>query len=93
MWVVEMTIWVDFAEDAQAQPAEVLFTGGAGHLVAAIYFLERDTETRHEGTRCEIKEERRSQRGGLTCSTVVPPAGGALPVYLFHSGGSSCSSR
>lgn len=41
MWVVKVTVWVDFAEDAQAQPTEVLLTRGAGHLVTAINFLKR----------------------------------------------------
>lgn len=43
MGVVKVTVWVDFAEDAQAQPAEVLFTRSAGHLVTAVNFLRRDT--------------------------------------------------
>lgn len=41
MWVVKVTVWVDFAEDAQAQPTEVLLTRGAGHFVTAINFLKR----------------------------------------------------
>lgn len=39
MWVVKVTVRVDFAEEAQAQPTEVLFTRGTGHLVTAIHFL------------------------------------------------------
>lgn len=42
MWVVKVTVWVDFTEDAQAQPTEILSTGSAGHLVAAIHFLDRE---------------------------------------------------
>lgn len=39
MWVVKVAVRVDFAEVAQAQPTEVLFTRGTGHLVTAIHFL------------------------------------------------------
>lgn len=44
MWVVKVAVWVDFAEGAQAQPAEVLLTRRAGHLVTAIHFLDRQTQ-------------------------------------------------
>lgn len=44
MWVVKVTVWVDFAEQAQAQPTEVLSARGTGHLVTAINFLERRRE-------------------------------------------------
>lgn len=40
--VVKVTVWVDPAEYAQTQPTEVLLARGAGHLVAAIDFLETD---------------------------------------------------
>ena len=43
MWVVKVAVWVDSAEDAKAQPTEVLFTRGTGHLVAAVHFLQRQT--------------------------------------------------
>lgn len=36
-----MAVRVDFAEQAQTQPAEVLSTGGASHLVTAVHFLQR----------------------------------------------------
>ncbi len=51
MWVVKVAVRVDFAELAQAQPTEVLFTGGTGHFVTAIHFLKRDrdeTEARED---------------------------------------------
>lgn len=39
MWVVKVTVRVDFAEDTEAQPAEILLTRSARHLVTAIHFL------------------------------------------------------
>lgn len=48
IWVVKVTVRVDFAESTQAQPAEVLFAGSAGHLVAAIHFLTGDTHEAEE---------------------------------------------
>lgn len=36
-----MAVRVDFAEQAQTQPAEVLSTRGASHLVTAVHFLQR----------------------------------------------------
>lgn len=41
--VVEVTVWVGSAEDAQTQPAEVLLAGSARHLVAAVHFLRTET--------------------------------------------------
>lgn len=41
MWVVKVTVRVDFAEEAQTQPTEVLSTRGARHLVTAVHFLQK----------------------------------------------------
>lgn len=49
VWVVKVTVWVDSAEEAQAQPTEVLFTRGTGHLVTAIHFLEGHRDKASEG--------------------------------------------
>ena len=38
--VVEVAVGVDSGESAQTQPAEVLLTGGAGHLVASVHLLQ-----------------------------------------------------
>lgn len=48
MWVVKVTVRVDLAEQAQAQPAEVLSTWGTGHLVTPIHFLERHGDKDHQ---------------------------------------------
>lgn len=44
--VIEVAVGVDMCELAQTQPAEVLLTRGASHLVAAINFLHVKTEQR-----------------------------------------------
>ncbi len=49
MRVVKVTVRVDFAEQAQAQPTEVSFTRGTGHFVTAIHFLERHGDETLEG--------------------------------------------
>lgn len=41
--VVKVTVGVGSAEDAHAQPAEVLLAGSARHLVAAVHFLQTET--------------------------------------------------
>lgn len=41
--VVEVTVGVGSAQDAQTQPAEVLLAGSARHLVAAVHFLQSET--------------------------------------------------
>lgn len=88
--IVKVTVWVNPAEYAQTQPTEVLFTWGTGHLVAAIHFLQIVKE----------KEEKESKSGSWgdvwrdtrDSFTMLWPAGGASPVYLFHSEGNFCSS-
>lgn len=42
MWVVEVAVGVDFAQDAQAQPTEVLFTGRTVHLVTTVHLLQAE---------------------------------------------------
>lgn len=44
MRIVKVAVRVDFAEQAQTQPAEVLSTRGASHLVTAVHFLQRNRD-------------------------------------------------
>lgn len=43
--VVEVAIGVHFAESSQTDPAEILLTGGTGHLVTAMYLLQKWEKT------------------------------------------------
>lgn len=65
MGVVKVTVWVDFAEDAQAQPTEVLFTRGAGHLITAVNFLRRNKNKEMRNTDDQVLKRQRKNESLL----------------------------
>lgn len=76
LWAVEVTVRVDSAEQAQAQPTEVLFARGTGHLVAAVHFLYISSTA---WAAFAVLTEPVSAKGLFHCFLDHP-----LPKALFH---------